>query len=153
MFSLLLKARSLLLPIGVLLQLVNHTVVLIITCGCEIWRSENLDVVEKLQLLLCLNIIILNVNKCTSSNVVYVDVGPPTLVVNIKTTVVHFLSSLISFDENNRCSEISSLLYRLLLKIHVSDVYTSLWLTFVKNPLNDIGLSGIWTIPDMTETS
>ena len=47
-------------------------------------------------------------------------------------------------DENNRCNTISSILYRLLLKLHVLDAYTSPWLQFVKDTLNNIGLSGIW---------
>ena len=47
-------------------------------------------------------------------------------------------------DENNGCNTISSILYRLLLKLHVLDVYKSPWLRFVKGTLNNIGLSGVW---------
>ena len=51
---------------------------------------------------------------------------------------------ILTCDENNTCNKISSILYRLLLKLHVLDAYTSPWLKFVKDTLNNIGLSGIW---------
>ena len=89
-------------------------------------------------------IYIINVNKFTCSNMVYGEVGTPPLIVNIKSRVLLFWSSLIICDENNRCNKISSILYRLLLKLHVLDTYTSPWLKFVKDTLNNIGLSGIW---------
>ena len=50
MFSLLRKARCLFLSLEVLLKLFNHIVVPIITSGCKIWGSENIDIIEKLQL-------------------------------------------------------------------------------------------------------
>ena len=76
---------------------------------------------------------------------VYGEVGTPPLIVNIKSRVLLFWSSLIICDENNTCNKISSILYRLLLKLHVLDACTSPWLKFVKNRLNNIGSSGIWT--------
>ena len=45
-------------------------------------------------------------------------------------------------DQNNRCNKISSILFRLLLKLHVVDVHTSQWLIFVNDTINNIGLSG-----------
>ena len=50
MFSLLRKASCLFLPLDVLVKLLNHIVAPIITYGCEIWGSENIDIIEKLQL-------------------------------------------------------------------------------------------------------
>ena len=50
MFSLLRKARCLFLPPDVLFKLFNHILVPIITYGCELWGSENIDIIEKLQL-------------------------------------------------------------------------------------------------------
>ena len=119
------------LPHDVLLKLFNHIVVPIITYGCEIWGSENIDIIKKLHLSFLKYI--LNVNKC--SNMVYGEVG--TLIVNIKSRVLLFWISLIMRDENNRCNKISSILYRLLLKLHVLDVYTSPWLMFVKDTFWD----------------
>ena len=75
---------------------------------------------------------------------VYGEVGTP-LIVNIKSRVLLFWTSLIICDENNRCNTISSILYRLLLKLHVLGAYTSPWLKFVKDTLNNIGLSGVWS--------
>ena len=75
---------------------------------------------------------------------VYGEVGTPPLIVNNKSRVLLFWSSLIICDENYRCNNISSILYKLLLKLHVLDLYTSPWLMFVKDTLNNIGLSGVW---------
>ena len=142
MFSLLRKVMCLLLFFDVLLKLFNHIVVPIITYGCEIWESGNIDIIEKLQLRFVKYI--LNVNKITCSNMVYGEVGTPPLIVNIKSIMLLFWSSLIICDKiNNRCNKISSILFRLLLKLHVLDVYTSPWLMFFKYTLHNIGLSSV----------
>ena len=91
MFFLLRKARCLFLPLDVVLKLFNHIVVPIITYGCEIWGSENIDIIDKLQLRFLKYI--LNVNKFTCSNMVYGEVGTPPLIVNIKSKVLLFWSS------------------------------------------------------------
>ena len=77
MFSILRTARCLFLPLYVLLKLFNHIVVPIITYGCEIWGSENIDIIEKLQLQFLKYL--LNVNKFSCSNMVYGEVGTPHL--------------------------------------------------------------------------
>ena len=58
---------------------------------------------------------------------------------------VYTYTMILTCDENNTCNKISSISYRLLLKLHVLDAYTSPWLNFVKDTLNNIGLSGIWS--------
>ena len=50
--------------------------------------SENIDIIEKLQLRFLKYI--LNVNKFTCSNMVYGEVGTPPLIVNIKSRVLLF---------------------------------------------------------------
>ena len=118
-------------------------VVPIITYGCEIWGSENIDIIDKLQLRFLKYI--LNVNKCTCSNMVYGEVGTLPLIVNIKSRVLIFWSILIICDENNIYNTISSILHRLLLKLKFWMLISlSLRLKFVKDTLNNIGLSGIW---------
>ena len=88
MFSLLRKARCLFLSLDVLFKLFNHIVVPIITYGCEIWGSETIDIIEKLQLRFLKYI--LNVNKFARSNMVYGEVGTPPLIVNSKSRVLLF---------------------------------------------------------------
>ena len=73
---------------------------------------------------------------------VYAEVGTPPIV-NIKSRVLLFWSSLIICNENNGCNKMSSILYRILLKLYVLNAYTSPWLKFVKDTINNIGLSGI----------
>ena len=63
---------------------------------------------------------------------VYGEVDTPPLIVNIKSRVLLFWSSLIICDEiNNRCNTISSILYRLLIKLHVLDVHHGLCLSII----------------------
>ena len=88
MFSLLRKARSLFLPIDVLLKLFNHIVVPIITYGYEIWGSDNIYIIDKLQLRFLKYI--KNVNKFTCSNMMYGEVGTPALIIKIKYRVLLF---------------------------------------------------------------
>ena len=45
------------------------------------------------------------------------------LIVNITTRVLLFWNSLIMCEEKIRCNTISSILCRVLLKLHVLDVY------------------------------
>ena len=47
-------------------------------------------------------------------------------------------------EEKIRCNTISSILCRVLLKLHVLDVYNLQWPLFVKETLNNIGLSVDW---------
>ena len=106
MFSLLRKSRSLFLPLDVLLKFFNHIVVPIITYGCEIWDIKSIDIIKTLQLKFLKYI--LNVNKCTCSNMMYGEVGTPPVIVNIKSILLLFWSSLIMCDANNRCNIIST---------------------------------------------
>ena len=89
-------------------------VVPIITYGCEIWGSDNIDIIEKLQLRF--KKYILHVNKFTCSNMVYGEVGTSPLIVNIKSRLLIFWSSLIMCHENNTCNNFFSVLYSLLLR-------------------------------------
>ena len=50
MFSLLKKARKMLLPLDILVKLFNTLVKSLLLYGAEIWGDENNDVLEKLQL-------------------------------------------------------------------------------------------------------
>ena len=77
------------LPIDVLFRLFNIIVVPIITHGCQLWRSNTIDVIEKLQLGFFICTFEKYVNKCTCSNMMYVEVGTPSSV-NIKTGVLLF---------------------------------------------------------------
>ena len=43
------RIRNLNLPIGLQLQLFEHTILPIVIYGCEIWAFENTDIMEKLQ--------------------------------------------------------------------------------------------------------
>ena len=53
MYSLIKKSPQILLPIDIIFQLFEHTVVPILLYGCEVWGYENCDIVKKLHLEFC----------------------------------------------------------------------------------------------------
>ena len=71
MFSLLKKSKN--LPVDIQLDLFDKLVTPILSYGSEIWTYENNDVIEKLHLRYCKYI--LNVNKNTTSSMVYGELG------------------------------------------------------------------------------
>ena len=72
-FSLLKKARSLLLPIDIQTELFNKPIKPILLYGCEIWGFGDLRVLEQVQLIFLKFII--NIKKSTPNCIVYGETG------------------------------------------------------------------------------
>ena len=87
MYSLI-KKSQLLLPIELILQLFDHTVVPIFLYGCEVWGYENCDIIEKLHLEFCR--MVLHVNKYISKCMIYGELDKPPVVIQIKQRMAHF---------------------------------------------------------------
>ena len=73
MFSLLKKARSLLLPIGIHLELFNKIIKPILMYGCEICGFGDLRVIEQVQLKFLK--FIFTIKKSTTNCIVYGETG------------------------------------------------------------------------------
>ena len=69
MYRFIKKSRQLLLPIDIIFQQFDHTVVPILFYGCEVCGYENCDIIEKLHLEFCR--MVLHVNKSTSKCMIY----------------------------------------------------------------------------------
>ena len=88
MYSLIKTSRQLLLPIDIIVQLFDHTVVPILLYGCEVWGYEYCNIIEKLHLEICR--MVLHVNKSTSKCMIYGELGRPPLVIQIKKRMAYF---------------------------------------------------------------
>ena len=93
MSSLIKKSRQLLLPIDIIFQLFDHTVVPSLLYGCEVWVYENCDIIEKLHLEFY--IMVLYVNKSTSKCMIYGELSRPPLLIQIKQRMADFWIKLI----------------------------------------------------------
>ena len=138
MFALLGKSRSLNLPIDIQLQLFDVLIVPILLYGSEAWSYENCEIIEKLHLRYCKYV--LGVNSSTYRNMVYGELGRTPLSIEMKTRTVTFWARLISGEQ----SKLSAIICRLLYNLDASGFYSSPWLLYVKQLLNESGFSHVW---------
>ena len=73
MFSLLKEWRQFDIPVDLMLELFDKSVVPILLYECEVWGFENIDIIERIHLKFCK--IILNVKKSTANFKVYGELG------------------------------------------------------------------------------
>ena len=122
-----------------MLHLFDVLVKPVLLYGSEIWGHEGTDILEKLHLRFCKYILM--VNKTTCSNMVYGELGVTPLLLSAKARMIMFWANI---SQNNEKPKISNLLYKLLLKLYVDDIYKSPWCTYIKSILEGCGFSGIW---------
>lgn len=140
MFSLLKKARSLLLPLDLQIELFEKTIKPILLYGCEIWGFGNITVVEQVQLKFLKQI--LNLKKNTPNCIVYGETGVLPLKVDIQSRIIGFWAKLIYPTTNN----ISSKLY-FIAKTYFDEPNQNTcfkWFEHVRNILISCGYSGFW---------
>lgn len=143
MFALLRKAAKVCLPIDLQLQLFDSVVAPVLLYGSEVWAVGDLTVIERLHLRFCK--MLLKVNKCTTTNMVYGELGRFPLHI---TATVRTLGFWYRLCENT--NKLSCKLYRLLYRLDSLNIYTSDWIAFVKKALNDTGFSGFWNDQNVT---
>lgn len=145
MFALLKKASKLVLPIDIQLHLFDSVVAPVLLYGSEVWACEDLSGIEKLHLRFCK--MLLKVNKSTANNMVYGELGRVPLKINATVRALCLWYKLISSEQVNK---LSSILYKLLYRLDVLNVYTSDWILYLKNTLNEIGMSEFWLYQHVT---
>ena len=109
MFCLLKKARSLLLPIDIQIDMFEKTVKPILLYGCEIIGTGNIDILEQVQLKFLK--LILNLKKSTPNCMVYGETGVMPLKIDVQCRLISYWSKLIYPTTNN----LSSKLYPIVL--------------------------------------
>ena len=140
MFSLLKKARDLLLPIDLQIELFQKTVKPILLYGCEVWGFGDLKVLEQVQLKFLKQI--LNMKKSTPNCIVYGETGVIPLKVDIQTRMIGYWSKLVSPVTSN----LSSKLYfigKSYFDVHMPN-NSFKWFSEIRNILISCGNVGFW---------
>ena len=104
MFCLLKKARSLLLPIDMQIEMFEKTVKPILLYGCEVIGTGNITILEQVQL----NFLkyILNLKKSTPNCMVYGETGVMPLKLDVQCRIISYWSKLIYPTSNNLSSKL-----------------------------------------------
>ena len=148
MFMLLKKAKRLKLPVDLTIDLFDKTVLPVLTYGCEVWGFDISDMVTKLQLKFYK--LILKLKNSTPSLMVFGETGKYPVDVAIKTRMLCFWFKLVSGE--NAC-KLSSVVYRCLLNLYITNSHQNRYLQKVHSILNDIGLSNLWDFQGNMEIS
>jgi len=139
MFALIKKGRRLCLNTDIMLKLFEHTIVPILLYGSEVWGFTNINLVEKLHLRFCK--ILLNVKKCTTTAMVYGELGQLPLARLVQCRLLNFWFKLATCPN----SKLSCILYKQMLAMHNNKSINFKWLISVKNNLDNLGFSNVWT--------
>ena len=83
-------------------------------------------------------------NKSTSKCMIYGELGRPPLVIQIKQRMANFWIKLAQ----GKYSELSVIMYRLLLNLNNNSEYESPWIKTVQNMLYESGLSNVSHFPN-----
>ncbi len=138
MFALLAKGRELSLPIDILLDYFDKTVVPIMLYGSEIWGYENLSMIEKLHLKFCKYIT--KVKNSTVTNIVMGELGRFPLDILVKSRMVKYWSKLVNSEKDKLCV----IMYRHFYIMYSAGRVKSKWLDTIKSTLIQTGQPAIW---------
>ena len=138
MFDLLTKSRRLSLPLDIQVELFDRMVVPILLYGSEIWGFSNIEQIEVMyrKFLKCL----LKLPKSTPNCMIYGETGRLPLSQLVKNRMINFWKKIC----DSKATKLSSIIYKLLLKLHNQNVYHSPWIVFVRDTLNKCGFSEMW---------
>ena len=139
MFSLLKKSKNLNLPIDLILDLFDSTVVPVLIYGCEIWGHDMIENVTKLQLRFYK--FVLKFRQSTPNIMVFGETGKFPIEIEIKSRLLCYWFRLI---DNKNLDKFSNLIYKLLLYRHRTGTHINSYLQFVKTTLDNLGLSNLW---------
>ena len=121
MFALLSKGRRLKLPVDIMLDLFDKTVLPVLLYGCEVWGYEKNIVLDTVYLKFCKYL--LSLKTSTPNCMVYGELGTYPVSITIKVRLVSYWLNIISADEN----KISKQMYNLMYNLHQNDTYQSDW--------------------------
>ena len=103
-FALLKKAKQLLLPIDIQLDLFNKCIRPILLYGCEVWGYGNVEILELVQLRFLK--FVLNLKRTTPNYIVYGETGVLPLRIEINYRIISYWTKLVSVDNNKLCSQL-----------------------------------------------
>ena len=135
MFAVINKSRKLNLPESLQLHLFDTISMPILVYSSEVWGFENLRIIEQFQLKYCK--LILNLKPSTPNCMVYGELGITPVTLLTKSRVLCYWSKVLNAKNDKICK----LLYNTALFFHNNNIIISPWISFVKNCLDELGMS------------
>ena len=146
MFALLKKCKSSNLPIDIIIDLFEKTVVPILTYGCEVWGFGTNEIVNKLQRKFLK--IVLRLKMSTPTAMIHGETGTYPIDVTIKCRIMNFWYSLVAPENMNK---LSSRVYNCLLTMYKLRLHESPYVKLIHNTLIEVGLPYLWDTHDVTQ--
>ena len=140
-FLLLKNAKQNYIPLNCQIDIFIKTIHPILLYGCEVWGSENCNILEKFQVK-CLKTI-LNLRSSTPSYMIYGELGLKPLQHEIKSRMVKYWGKLISGGKN----KLTNIIYNVLRARYDDQTVPSKWLDTVKRILEETGYNCLWLSP------
>ena len=137
------KAVNLLLPPDVHIDLFEKMISPIFLYGCEVWGYGNVEPIEIFYRKFIKRV--LGVDRSTPNCVVYGEVGKYPVVHRIYQRMISFWAKI----SEGKISKLSSLMYRIIYKLHQNGTYNSPWLMCIKKILCDSGNPNFWSDQDL----
>ena len=118
------------------LKLFDTLILPILTYGCEVWEYENVQVLEKIRLQFCRNI--LKIRTSTPSFMSYgeIDRVPIDVVINVR--MISFWNKLLTYNQ-----QLSSILYRIMYMLSQRENVNFKWINHIKSIFDNVVMFGI----------
>ena len=143
MFGLNQKAVNLLLPPDIHIDLFEKMVTPIFLYGSEIWGYANIEPIEVFYRKFIKRV--LGVGKSAPNCFVYGEVGKYPIVHRIHARMLNFWIKI----SEGKTTKLSTLMYKIIYKLHLAGSYNSPWLICIKNILCNSGNPYFWYDQDL----
>ena len=138
MFGLNEKAVNLLLPPDIHIDLFEKMIAPIFLYGCEVWGYGNVEPLEIFYRGFIKRV--LGLHRSTPNCIVYGEVGKYPVIHRVYLRMISFWVKI----SEGKPTKLSSIIYRLIYKLHLSGSYDSPWLMCIKRVLCNSGKGNFW---------
>ena len=138
MFGLNSKAVNLLLPPDIHIDLFEKMVTPIFLYGCEVWGYGNIEPIEIFYRKFIRRS--LGVGKSTANCIVYGEVGKYPIFHKVNARMLSFWVKITE----GKATKLSSIMYKIIYKLHLEGLYDSPWLMHIKSILLNSGRPQFW---------
>ena len=126
------------LPLDMQIDLLKKLGIPVLLYKCELYGYENIEIIERLQLKYLKYI--LGLKPSTPNVMVYGETGCYPLIIHGKCRIIAYWASILC----SKPEKLSFIMYRIIFKKFKNETSTSLWLKYVKNTLDNCGLTNVW---------
>ena len=138
MFGLNENAVNLLLPPDIHIDLFEKMISPIFLYGCEVWGYGNSEPMEIFYRKFIKRV--LGVNRSTPNCMVYGEVGKYPIIHSVNKRMISFWANI----SEGKSSKLSSIMYKIIYKLHLDGSYHSPWLMHIKKILCNTGHPNFW---------